>query len=141
MVFERGPSEPSEMPMAPRVMDGPVFANLIGGLAPMLGGADDAMAAVVRDLAPLTQRDLSPDFNALVGPAFESVDTLEDSADGSTMATTLGGLDATAIDIDGQRADLPGPDSTEPADESDQPFENQVGGPDPGGADDPRNQD
>lgn len=126
MVLERGPAEPSDMPMPARVVTPGLFLRLAAGLVPTLEGVNEALGGMIVQVAPFVDRELGSAFNADVAPAADSVGQIDDEAEGQTVAELAGALGYVADAADTERRDLPYPDQTEPEDALNLPIEPEV---------------
>lgn len=131
MIFERGPSEPSEMPLAARVVTPGLFAALAGQIVPTLVGADTGLGGAVAVIAPFAQREIGSQFDSDVAPAAGSIGVIDDPGEGQTVHEIAGALGYVGDQATVERRDLPYPDQLEPDDELNQAIE-----PDGGGSDD-----
>lgn len=116
MLLEPGPSQPSEMPIAPRVATPGRLVAFAAGLVPALQGIDAALGGVVAVVAPFAEREVGSGFNADVVPAAESVDAIDDPAEGQTVVEIAGALGYVSATATVERQDLPGPNELEPVD-------------------------
>lgn len=129
MILERGPSQPSEMPLAPRVVTPGLFASLGASVISALVDVDSGLGGAVAVIAPFTQRELGSQFDADVAPAAASVGDVDDPAEGQTVSEIAGALGYVADKATVERQDLPYPEQLEPTDELNQPIEPDHGGP------------
>jgi hypothetical protein len=115
MWFERGPSQPSEMPLAPRVVTGGQFQGAGRELVAVLQGADPGLVGASRLLADLVgDQGLNAQFNADVAPAVDALEALPDAGDDGTLAGVVNIVDGVIGELEAQAADLPGPDDDDP---------------------------
>jgi hypothetical protein len=113
-MYERGPSERTEMPLAARVVRPGTFAALGATLVEQFRRGDDALRGIIATVAPLTHESLEPAFNAEVVPAAEALDWLDRPEDAADHAAMVASAAAAGFPIDQDRSQLPGPDEPLP---------------------------
>jgi hypothetical protein len=123
VTFEPGPSKPSEMPMAARVVTPGLFLRLASQLVSTIAGADTGLIGAAAVIAPFSQRELGAQFGADVAPAAGSIGSIDDASEGQTVAEIAGALGYVGDQATVERRDLPYPDQLEPNDELNQPIE------------------
>lgn len=112
--YERGPSTPSELPIAPRVMRPDTFQSVGAALVDTLRGADVAFRNLFAQLAPLATIELAPDFERQVAPAMVALGDLGGDEASGTLDKIIAAVDGVVGDVEAQAGDLPDPDEPEP---------------------------
>ena len=114
-MYERGPSDRTEMPLGPRVVQPGTFQAIGAPLIAALRDVDGAHASTAATLAPLAGVSLENDFAADVVPAYVALgalDRLEDAADHAAMVNAAA---AAGLQLDDERSQLPGRDEDVPS--------------------------
>src|SRR6267142_2354339 len=97
--YAPGPSTPSEMPIAPRVMRPDTFQSIGAPLVETLRGADVALGSVIATVAPIAAVELGPQFEHDVTPAIAALEDFVGADSSGTIDKIIAAVDSVVGDV------------------------------------------